>query len=380
MVHDVVVVGAGSAGLSCARMLQDGGADVVVVSDTIGGRLAYDAEAGVNFGAYFVMANYENARKLVTRRTRINPLSCRFHDGADGSFATVSGHSVRRSLGLGAFAVVMARFIRKYSTFKKNCEYMSQREAMELDPYIARLFVQPASEFIAAHHLTAVAQDYVSKFSYACTGVDLDSITALDFCNVAQGLLIPIHRFSFDAQAELNRLGDRFVRDTVVAHSEKDGLHTLQTAGKQQLQARNVVFATPATVTADLLGLGDIREACQLYVEHVRGRLRSGLDTEQMNLFPFTSPIVFTATQDDGTVLVYSRVPEVDRDALFVEHELLGRKDWDKAMYVTGRAYVEQQYGDSTYVAGDHNGLGLEPAAISGVYAARQILKKLVVR
>lgn len=46
-------------------------------------------------------------------------------------------------------------------------------------------------------------------------------------------------------------------------------------------------------------------------------------------------------------------------------------------MYVQGRAYVEQQYGESTYVAGDHNGLGLEPAAISGVYAARQILKKL---
>ena len=55
---------------------------------------------------------------------------------------------------------------------------------------------------------------------------------------------------------------------------------------------------------------------------------------------------------------------------------MIGRKAWDKAMYVTGRAYVEQQYGDSTYVAGDHNGLGLEPAAISGVYAAHQILKK----
>ncbi|WP_449385849.1 hypothetical protein [Cellulomonas soli] len=81
--------------------------------------------------------------------------------------------------------------------------------------------------------------------------------------------------------------------------------------------------------------------------------------------------------QDDGSVLVYSREPEVDLDALFVRHELLARRDWDKAMYVSGRAYVEQQYGESTYVAGDHNGLGLEPAAISGVYAARQILKKL---
>lgn len=45
-------------------------------------------------------------------------------------------------------------------------------------------------------------------------------------------------------------------------------------------------------------------------------------------------------------------------------------------MYVYGEAYMEQQYGDSIFVAGDHNGLGLEPTAISGIYAANQILKK----
>jgi glycine/D-amino acid oxidase-like deaminating enzyme len=375
VVHDAVVIGAGSAGLSCTRVLQDGGADVRVVSDTVGGRLAYDATEAVNFGAYFVMSNYRNAERLVTRRTRINPLSCRFH-GPDGSFATLSGHTVRRIPGLAAFALVMARFMRHYARFKRNCEYMSQREAMELDPYIARLFVQPASEFIAAHRLGAVAEDYVSKFSYACTGVDLDSITALDFCNVSQGLVIPIHRFSVDEPAIRARLGDALVEDTVVEHSEQDGIHTVTTAGGISLQARDVVFATPAAVTAQLLGLGEIRQTCQLYVLHVQGRLRAGLDGEAMNLFPFSSPIIFTAVQDDGSVLVYSREPEVDLDALFVQHELLSRRDWDKAMYVSGRAYVEQQYGHSTYVAGDHNGLGLEPAAISGVYAARQILKK----
>lgn len=377
MEHDVVVVGAGSAGLSCAHALMEGGADVVVISDTLGGRLDYDAAEGVNFGAYFVMSNYTNAKRLVTRATRINPLSCRFHDGQGHAFATLSSHTLRRTPGLIAFALVMTRFMRHYSRFKKNCEYMSQAEAMELDPYIARLFVQPAADFIAAHGLKKVAADYVSKFSYACTGVDLDSITALDFCNVAQGLLIPIHRFSFDEKAELARLGDCFLRDQVVSTTTTGGVHTLTTAGGKTVRARNVVYATPAAVTAQFLSLGDIRDTCQLYVEHVSGRLRRGLDTEQMNLFPFSSTIIFTAIQDDGSILVYSREPEIDLDALFIEHEVLGRREWDKAMYVSGRAYVEQQYGDSIYVAGDHNGLGLEPAAISGVYAARQILKKL---
>lgn len=378
MIHDVVVVGAGSAGLSCAHTLQDGGADFVVVSDTIGGRIAYDPKAGVNFGAYFVMANYHNAATLVTRRTRINPLSCRFHDGRGTSFATLSGHTLRRSPGFAMFAAVMARFIRHYDRYKQNCEYMAQRDALEIDPYLHRLFLQPASEFIAANHLGKVAQEYVSKFSYACTGVDMDTITALDFLNVCQGLLVPIYRFSFDEVAERARLGDRLVTDSVVSHTIVDGVHTLVTAGKQTITARNVVFATPAVVTAQLLDLpGDLRQTCELYVAHVRGRMKPGLDAEEMNLYPFTSPVIFTAVQDDGTYLVYSREPQIDLDALFSTHEQLAFRAWDKAMYVQGRAYLEQQYGDSTYVAGDHNGLGLEPAAISGVYAARQVLKKL---
>lgn len=377
MTHDAVIVGAGSAGLSCAHTLQDAGVDFVVVSDTLGGRLAYDPDLKVNFGAYFVMANYEHARKLVRRETWINPFSCRFHDGQGGSFATLSAHSLRRTPGFAAFAAAMATFVRHYARFKRNCEYMSQREAMELDPYIGKLFRQPASAFIAEHRLGKVAEDYVSKFSYACTGVDLDSITALDFCNVSQGLVLPIHRFSFDAVAERGRLGNRLVESTVTAHVEKDGVHEVTCADGQTIQARNVVFATPASVTAQFLGLGEIRDACQLYVDHVRGTIRPGLDREQMNLFPFSSPVIFTAVQDDGTYLVYAREPQIDLGELFTEHTVIARREWEKAMYVSGRAYVEQQYGPTTFVAGDHNGLGLEPTAISGVYAARQILKTL---
>lgn len=377
MVHDAVVIGAGSAGLSCAHTLQQAGANYLLISDTLGGRICYDPAAGVNFGAYFVMANYHNAKKLVTRKTLINKLSCRFHDGNGNSFATLSTNTLKRLPGFVRFGLLMARFMRHYERFKTNCEYMSQREAMAVDPYLGRLYEQPATEVIAKHRIGAVARDYVSKFSYACTGVDMDTITALDFLNVCQGLVIPIHRFSFDELAERDRLGDHFQRGRVIAHSQSDGIHTLELADGSTVQARNVVFATPASVTANFLGLGDIRSACELYVEHVRGQLRPDLSGEQMNLFPFTSPIIFTAAQDDGSYLVYSREPELELSRLFVQHEVIGRKEWAKAMYVSGRAYVEQQYGDSTYVAGDHNGLGLEPSAISGIYAAQQIIKKL---
>lgn len=382
VIHDAVVIGAGIAGLNAAHRLIDGGADVVVVADTVGGRTVYDKDQRVNFGTYFVMSNYHNAKRFVTQTQWINPLSCRFFDEGGDSYATLSTHTLKRSPGFVAFMAAMTTFIRHYERFKKNCEFMSQRDAMALDPYIRRLYDQPASAWIAEHHIGGFAKDYITKFSYACTGVDAEAINALDFCNVTHGLVLQMHLFTFDADAQEKALDGHFVNDLVVSHQEQDGIHVVLTEGGRDIRARTVIFAAPAFDTARLLGLDAsvVRPTSALYVENIRGTMRPGLDQADMNLFPFSSPVIFTAKQPAGTFLVYSREPDIDKDRLFTDWELVGRKEWPKAEYVVGNSYIEQQYGPSTFVAGDHNGLGLEPAAISGLYAANQVLKTLAAR
>ena len=47
---------------------------------------------------------------------------------------------------------------------------MSQKEAMEQDPYIKVLYCKPANDFIKEKKYEKVAYDYISKFAYACTG------------------------------------------------------------------------------------------------------------------------------------------------------------------------------------------------------------------
>lgn len=377
--HDVLVIGAGIAGLSAAHRLIGADADVLVVSDTVGGRTLYDKDQGVNYGTYFVMKDYDHAKKFVSVTDWINPLSCRFFDEDGASYPTLSLNTLKRSPGFLAFLAGMAQFIRHYAKFKKNCEVVSQREAMALDPYIQKLYDQPASAWIAEHRIGGFAKDYISKFSYACTGVDSEAINALDFCNVTHGLVLQMNLFTFDAEEQERALGEHFVKDRVVSYEEKNGTHTVKTEQGNLFHARNIIFATPAFETAELLGLetAALRATSALYVENIRGTIRPGFDAQDMNLFPFTSPVIFTARQPGGTYLVYSREPEIDKEELFSKWELLGRKDWKKAEYVVGNAYLEQQYGPSTFVAGDHNGLGLEPAAISGIYAANQVLKSL---
>ena len=370
-----LVIGAGQAGLNCALRLGEAGIDYRIVSDTLGGRVLYSAEEQVNFGAYFQMATYTHAKKLLRRKTWINPFACCFHQADGAAHPTISGHTLRRGIGFVRFARLMIQFMRHYATFKRNCERMPQREAMALDPYIGRLFAQPASAWVKQHHLDAVASEYVAKFTYACSGVPLESLTALDALNICQGLLVPIHRFSFDEPAMAKRLGSHLVRDRAESIAMVDGRHVVTCDSGEKYAADLLVLATPAMETQRLLDLPAIRETCRLYVYHVRATLRPEYAGYQMNLFPFESPVIFTALQDDGSFLIYTRDDTADLGQVCETFEVIGSKLWHKAMYVNGPAYLEQQYGPTLFTAGDHNGLGMEPAAISGIYAANQVIR-----
>jgi glycine/D-amino acid oxidase-like deaminating enzyme len=369
-----IVVGAGMAGMSCALRLAEAGIDYLLIGDGLGGRIRYSETEKVNFGAYFVMANYGHAKRLLPLDGWINPLSCTFHDGAGHGWSTIGLHTLRRLPGFAKFAFQSIRFMRHYGPYKRNCLKMSQREALAHNPFIGRLFTQRASEWVAQHGLDAVVTDYIGKFSYACTGAQLDSLTALDFLNVTQGLLLPIHRFRFDEAAMEKRLGGHFLRDRVTALNSEGGRHMVTCASGATYETDRLVLATPAVETQRLLELPAIRKSCRLYVHHVRATLRSDCTKHSLNLFPFESPLILTAVQPDGTYLVYAREPDTDLGLVCETFEPITTVAWENAMYVDGNPFMEQQHGPGLYVAGDHNGLGLEPAAISGIYAANQVI------
>ena len=57
-----------------------------------------------------------------------------------------------------------------------------------------------------------------------------------------------------------------------------------------------------------------------------------------------------------------------------------GKVSWEKSLYAEGKEIVDEQveeFGDNLYIAGEHNGVGMEPSAISGMYAANAILKSM---
>lgn len=371
-----IVVGGGMAGMSCAMQLLDAKQDFLLVTDNLGGRIQYSEQARVNFGAYFVMSSYTNAKKLLTRDTWINPADACFHNSETERFALLSLHTVKRLPELLRFYVAMRKFARHYERYKQCCFAMTQKAALEADPYMADLFFKPAAQFIQENKIENVALDYVAKFAYACTGVGTDRLTALDFLNVSMGMITPIYRFKFDREAVAQKMGDHLTFDEITRVERQDDHFILGGKSGITYQAGNVVIATPAAITKELLELAEIREACEFHVFHLRAKLKPIYRRYSLNLFPTTSQFMLTSREFDGSYLFYARAKDVDLYQVCDQFEVLSTVTWEKAMYVHGRAFMEQQYGDGIYVAGDHNGLGLEPAAISGIYAANQIINR----
>jgi hypothetical protein len=378
MQRKTIVVGGGMAGMACADRLLEAGQDFLMVTDVLGGRIMYSESAKVNFGAYFVMGNYKHAKKLLIREDLLNPLQVYFHNGDTEHFGVLSLHTIGLLPEFIRFFLAMRQFSAHYETFKKRCLSMPHRAALEADSYMAYIFTKPAAQFAREKGYAKFAADYVSKFMYACTGASTDNVTALDFLNVSMGLMVPIHRFKFDRQAIAERLGDHLVTDTITQVEKRDGQYTLTGRSGKTYQTENVILATPASVTKELLELEEIRGACKIYAYHVCADLKPVYRNYEINLFPFTSKLMLTAKQFDGTYLIYGREKDIDLNQVCERFEVLSLVSWEKAMYVFGNAYLEQQYYNGIFVAGDHNGLGLEPTAISGIYAANQVIKKML--
>ncbi len=371
-----IIIGGGIAGMSCALRFLEEKQDFLLITPNLGGRIKYSEQYRVNYGAYFVMSSYTNARRLVSRGSWINPADACFHNSPVKRFKLVSLNTLQCLPELLHFAWQLSKFSVHYAAFKQRCLHMPLKQALQVDDYMDALFLMPAGEFIRLQKFPRAASDYVAKFAYACTGATPEQLNALDFMNVSMGMLIPINRLVFDLAAMEKRFEGHLLMDTVSSLERQSDHFNLGLGSGKNLQAGNVVAATPAHITRELLGLPEIREACSFHVFHIRAVLKPLYRGSSLNLFPAGSDLMLISREFDGTYLVYGLKMDTDLGQIAESWEVITMVDWEHAMYVYGKSLMEQQAGEGLFIAGDHNGLGLEPAAISGIYAANQVMKR----
>lgn len=289
-------------------------------------------------------------------------------------------------------------FIPRYNKFKDDCTIMEVSAALERDPMIKQLYTESAEDMIKRLDFGPIAHDLVSMFAHACTGTKIKDLTALDYLNTVQPLtmqipplrlLFDLKRFDFDAEGTKERLGQgsgEVLIDEIASVKKCDeGWEVECTAGK--FTADNLVLATPAIDTQRLLEPVeeveplDIRRASQLTGYLVEGEIKSEYRKHMLHLFDDAIPIIYVAHRFDGDYEIFTEVDfEESRkfDEYFDSWRVIGKKHWPYALYTQAHEALPQNLAPGLIMAGDVNGLGMEPACISGIYAANKIMGKTV--
>lgn len=403
---ETIVLGAGAAGMNCCLELQKENREYLLISPNIGGRICNDEERHMNYGAVFYFGTYKYmlASGLLQGTVDVLPKlsmgQCHHDNGK--SYEPVSLTTVADAPSLFSYMKWMRdTFIPRYAAFKDNCCTMEVSAALEKDPMIKELYTESAERFIERMKFGPICHDLISMFAHACTGTKIRDLTALDYLNTVQpltmkivgvpplNLLFDLKRFDFDSEGVKARLaqgsGEVLIGEAASVARAEGGWAVC--VGDDEFTCENLVMATPAHITAQLLAEGtdvaplDIRAASQLTGYLIRGKARAGYAEHTVHLFDDTIPIIYIAKRLDGDYEIFTEVDFEEGnkfDEYFEEWEVIGKRYWEYALYTAAHEALPQNLAPGLIMAGDVNGLGMEPAAISGIYAANKILGKTV--
>ena len=160
---------------------------------------------------------------------------------------------------------------------------------------------------------------------------------------------------------------------TVEQVHQTKGVWHVKTADGEDLTCENLVVATTATVTQKLLDIPQIRQPTMLVSYLVKATPNADIAKSGAHYYGDVFDVIAIGKRPDGLYNVYTR-KEIDLGDFFTEYDVLEYKVWPCALYTYGDTVLKQDWADHCWIAGDMNGLGLEPACISGIYAANRIL------
>lgn len=404
---ETIIVGCGCAGMNAAFELKKARSPYLMVTEAVGGRILNDEERHMNYGAVFHFGNYHHmldAEKDIIQSTvdvlpSLTQGAC--NDGRR-QWAALSSKTFLDLPSLWRYMKFMrTEFLPHYEAFKKNCETMQVSAALAKDPFMNQLYHETADQMIDRLGVKPIADDLVSMFAHACTGTPPKKLSALDYLNCVQPLtmklpsmklVMSLKRFDFDSACMEQRLGEspnQLVKGVVSAVAKTaDGWRvTLQDGATYA--ARNLIMATPADVTAELLApvksvpAIEVRKASVLYAYYLKAVPQDHYAHHTVHIFNEKTPIIFIANRGSGeyeifTEMDFEKNDGREMDKYFASWEILGKKHWEKALFTNPNIVTDQNPAPGLILAGDQNGLGMEPAAISGVYAANKVLGKTV--
>jgi hypothetical protein len=370
--HETIIIGAGIAGLACARKLHENNKEFLVISEDVGGCILTSEDGKVNYGCYAVTEDHFHTKRLVKKGRMMSHSHILYHKGSE-SYQLFDKRNLTFLPQWVRFLLLIRKFRKHYAVFHKRCESVSQAQALRSDPFLFKLYNQTAEEFIRQHRIDKIVENYWSLISFACLFTRPNGIRAFPFLHLAILMTVPTFEFTYP-QAEMTKgFEKKVVIGTATQITKKKDRYLIKTK-KRNFWAKNVVVATPPNVSAKLLHLKEINRPANVHMFHVSGETNGLMGYCHVNFFTVDGGIFAIYCQVDGSYLVCSVKANPDFKKHFKRFKIINHKSWSPALHPGGHILWECEQDENLYLVGDHNLCSLEDAYVTGLYAASRII------
>ena len=365
------------AGLGVARTFAENGYDDFrLITDSLGGKVVTSDDGKTNYGAFYVRSDYEYLLPLVTKKQRLRVRDTFFVNG-DNQFRIFSLSNIFHLFSAVRGVLLLLKFSRRYRELRRRCEVLPPKEALAQDSWAYSLHNQSASDFIRQHGLEFWADRFFNPIVRATAFLDISEVNASAMLTSLLPIVVPSWKFTLDFHEVMSPLSGNVVTGVTVVAIKKEGDQwTCVDAHGGVYRCRNLVLALPITTTRELLNLDEpVNMPVRANVVHVRGELKKEFQGSSFVFFSADSPDLWITKEDSGTYLFYTtQVNGYDLSQYFSDYEIIEKCYWDPAFFL-GPYITDIDRGDNLYVVGGHNFASMEDAYISGVYAARKIVR-----
>jgi hypothetical protein len=372
--YETAIIGAGISGLACASTLQENDNDFVIISENIGGRILTSEDGTVNYGAFFVCSDYHHVLKQVKIESRIKLSDFCFHSN-DTNYVLFEPALVAYAFQFMKALKLLYRFRRQFRHFRKASEKVSQKKAIENDPFLYELYLQNAADFVKGYNIERGTHRYLSQALYSTTFSRINELNAFSFLQFLLPLITPIYTFTFEKERMIEPFREKIVYGSVNDVIYKKGVYNVAFDGKI-VSAKNIVLATQINWSKKFASVKETNKPVSTNMLHIKGIPANVFSRRLYHLFSPPGNVQAIAHLKDGTHLFYYKGERPVLQDFFKNPQIIAHQSWNPAGTINGHTLIESHRGNNLYLIGDYNVAGLEESYITGLYAAHQIMNK----
>jgi len=372
--EQIIIVGAGLAGLGCARRLAEAGKKFIVISENIGGRVETSPDGEVNYGAYYITKDCTNIWPYTRKVRQMRLRDYHFHRGRR-HYHLISPTVIRYLPELVPLLKDVKKFRRHFNKMRASSLTRSRRELIEADPLLRKYYHQRVGEYVAQKNIQSLTREYLEPALWASFFEDVKKMPTFIFMQTLLPLILPTYSFKLWTDKLVKGFGERMVTDSVMrVRCGRVGFELLTKKGRFY-HCRQLVLATPMTTTNRLIKPQRIKATTPVSFLHINGTPQKRFDYPGYQFFPPKERAAISK-EVDGTYLYFYRGPNRVKK-YFKDWEIITKKSWRPALMLRGDQYIEENPQSDLFLANDHNVASTEDAFINGIYVAKLVLANL---